>query len=389
MNKHTATAPRAKAGTSALAKLGAKAGALLTVFALTLSGCGTKTSMDIDYDVDDYVTLGQYEGLEVTIDNYEVTEEKIRAAEEEMISSTVPYIKSDETVVSADSIVNVDYVGKKDGVAFDGGTASSVNIDVAGNADADQGTGYIDGFTSALVGATVGTTVDADVTFPENYSSTDLAGQQVVFTFTINYVETAVTLDNITDEIVAQNFSDYKTVDDLYNGAKAQAEESAESSKTSATRAAVIEAVKETCKVNSFPEGLVEKRLEEYEQKYTDTYVTDGSTLEEYLSSTYGTTLEDFESQIKESLESNLTVEMIFEAIAKKEGIELDEDGYNEYTENLVTQAGVNEVADLFSIYGPNDAAGEEYLKKMYVCNKACDLCVDQAKVSVSAEDEG
>lgn len=362
--------------------------ALLALTTMMLSACGTKTSMDIDYDVEDYVTLGDYKGLEVTLtEDYETTEDDILAAEEELIANTVPYIQTEDTVVSEDSIVNVDYVGTKDGEAFDGGSASSVNIDVAGNADADQGTSYIEGFTDGLVGAEVGTTVDSEVTFPEDYSATDLAGQTVTFTFTVNYVETAVTLDNITDDIVAANFSDYKTVDELYEGAKETAEESNEAAKKSAIRSAVIDAVQEECKVNEFPEGLVEKRLEEYEDKFIATYITDGTSLEDYVSTVYSTTLEDFESDITDSIESNLTVEMIFEAIAKEEGIELDEEGYDEYTQGLVEQAGVEQVADLFSIYGPNDAAGEEYLKKMYVCNKACDLCVDEASVTISIED--
>lgn len=363
---------------------------MLAASTLALTSCGTTTSMDIDYNVEDYVTLGQYQGLEVTVTgDYDVTEEDITAAEDDLIASNIPYVQTEDTTVSEDSIVNVDYVGKQDGVEFSGGSASDVNIDVAGNADADSDSAYVDGFTSGLVGAQVGSTIDCDVTFPEDYSNSDLAGQTVVFTFTINYVESKVTVDNITDAQVADHFTDegLTTVQELYDYAKSTAEESAETTKASDIRSAVISKVQETCSVNAFPEGMVEKRLEEYEAQYEATYVTDGSTLEDYLSETYGVTLDTFEETITESLESNLTVEMLFEAIAKQEGIELDDEGFQEYCDNLVSQAGVSEIADLYSVYGSTDAAGEAYLEKMYVCNKACDYCVDSAVVTISTEE--
>lgn len=74
--------------------------------------------------------------------------------------------------------VAIDYVGKKDGVAFEGGT---------GSYDLTIGSGaFIDGFEDGLIGHTIGETVDLNLTFPEDYGSEDLAGQDVVFTVTIN-----------------------------------------------------------------------------------------------------------------------------------------------------------------------------------------------------------
>ncbi len=77
--------------------------------------------------------------------------------------------------------VNIDYVGSIDGVAFDGGSTNGAGADLV----LGSGT-YIDGFEEQIVGHSVGETFDIEVTFPENYGSSDLAGQDAVFEITLN-----------------------------------------------------------------------------------------------------------------------------------------------------------------------------------------------------------
>lgn len=130
--------------------------AALLCTSLALAGCGGKKTakIDRDYDLDKCITLGEYSGIE-----------------KEKIGDTV---KEGDTV-------NIDFVGKKDGVAFDGGS---------GNSDLTIGSGqFIPGFEAGLVGVKVGDTVDLDLTFPESYQNNpDLAGKPVVFTVTVNKI---------------------------------------------------------------------------------------------------------------------------------------------------------------------------------------------------------
>ena len=84
-------------------------------------------------------------------------------------------------VVKEGDTVNIDYTGYKDGEAFEGGSTNGAGADLT------IGSGmYIDGFEDGLIGHAVGETVDLNLTFPENYGATDLAGADVVFTVTIN-----------------------------------------------------------------------------------------------------------------------------------------------------------------------------------------------------------
>lgn len=84
------------------------------------------------------------------------------------------------TVKDGDT-VNIDYVGKIDGTAFDGGSTNGQGTDLV------IGSGsYIDDFEDQLVGAHPGDEVEVTVTFPDDYSAADLAGKEAVFDVTVN-----------------------------------------------------------------------------------------------------------------------------------------------------------------------------------------------------------
>ncbi len=97
-------------------------------------------------------------------------------------TEATPALNTDEgLVVEEGDTVNIDYTGYKDGEAFDGGSTNGAGTDLTIGSDM-----YIDGFEDGLIGHKVGETVDLNLTFPENYGATDLAGADVVFTVTIN-----------------------------------------------------------------------------------------------------------------------------------------------------------------------------------------------------------
>lgn len=117
----------------------------------------------------DEATTEESTSSEVTTDVPDTTE----------TTETAPNLDTTEgRVVEEGDTVAIDYEGKKDGVAFNGGTGSH---------DLTIGSGqFIEGFEEGLIGHTVGETVDLDLTFPENYGTEELAGEDVVFTVKIN-----------------------------------------------------------------------------------------------------------------------------------------------------------------------------------------------------------
>ena len=336
---------------------------------------------DYEYDVDDYVTLGDYKGIEVTLtDSYEVTEDSLDEYIENQVESTIGYQKDDsQTEVKSDSIVNVDYVGKQNGEAFSGGTATDQTLDVAGNCDATSKTGFIDGFTAGLVGAKVGDEIDCEVTFPDNYGATDLAGQTVTFTFTINWIGKAVTADDLTDDMVKEYF-DYDTVDDFETAMEEALVADNEEARESDIRTAVLNTVQNNATVTGVPENLLLYRLDLYVSSMETSYCSDGQTLQEYLES-LGQDYDSFIDNAKSSISESLEQELVFEAVAKAENIEIDQTEYDEYVAEIVDRFGLDSKDKLFEVYSVSGYNGEDYIKHTFLLEQGLNFCIDNAVV--------
>lgn len=154
------------------------------------------TQLSIDkLKLSDYITLGKYKGLEIKPEELKVTEEALQNLLKKKLqeSSYVTYTENITTgTVQNEDTCSIDYVGKKDGVAFEGGTGSK---------DLKIGSGtFIPGFEEGLIGKKIGSTVNLNLTFPENYHNKELQGQAVVFTVTIHKVARNVFAE-LTDEL--------------------------------------------------------------------------------------------------------------------------------------------------------------------------------------------
>ena len=346
------------------------------------------SSADITYDAGDYVSLGDYMNMEVTLDkDYQVTDDMVKNYVNNNVIANYPYyVESDKTVVENGDVANIDYEGLLDGEAFDGGTAQDYDLEIGSGS-------FIDGFEDGLIGAEVGKETDLNLTFPEDYGNSDLAGKEVVFKVTVNAIKVKqdITYDTLTDEYVTY-LSDklgasYETVSDLTSDIRTYLEEQANSSRTQAIRSAVIAKLPEVCTVNALPDGLLDARLQEYLKKFEDTYCKD-TTLEDYLSSTYNTTVDDFKTQVQSEIETELDTQLILEAIAAVENIEFDEDGFNSYVSSLVSNYGYDSEDALYENYAQTPEDGKAYLQTIYLCNKALDRVIENTNVTYNAAEE-
>ncbi|SDB25684.1 trigger factor [Pseudobutyrivibrio sp. YE44] len=374
--------------------------ALVGAMALSMVACGSKEddsdktsdqakadllaqTTPIEYDVDEYVTLGQYKDLEVTLDGtYEYTEEGFKEYIQKNLENAAIYVEDNsQKEVKEDSIVNVDYVGSRDGVAFDGGSAEDQMIDVAGNCAAGGSGGYIEGFTAGLAGHSVGEEVAYEVTFPKEYGNADLAGQTVTFTFQINYIAKALSSKSeLTDDIVKEKLG-YDTVDDYVSAMKTQFEASLQSNLESDTQTAILNAVLNNSKVSKVPEKLLQARVDMYLQVYDKQYESYGTTAKEYLEA-MGQDYDEYVKNLKKSISESTETELILEAIAKKEGLEIDEDGYKAFIGNVMSSSGATDENTFYQVYTVAGYTGERYFKQAYLTQKALDLCKESAKVN-------
>ena len=144
-----------------------------------------------DYDMSQYVEVGDYRSLTIDYEPYDLTEEDIDYAYMTFLNDYANMVDpanyvTDREVHDGDT-VSLNYCGTKDGVAFEGGTAEGYLLKIG------SGT-FIPGFEEGLIGVMPGEEIDLPLTFPEEYHAEDLAGQEVIFTCTVNGI---ITIDSI------------------------------------------------------------------------------------------------------------------------------------------------------------------------------------------------
>ncbi|MCR4743991.1 MAG: trigger factor [Lachnospiraceae bacterium] len=295
-----------------------------------LSGCGEEKDIST-IDASKYVTLGEYKGLSVSINDTTVTDEEVEeAVSGNLAAKGVMTAVTDRAVETGDT-VNIDYEGKKDGVAFDGGTAAGYDLEIG------SGT-FIDGFEDGLIGHKTGEKVALNLTFPENYSSEELAGQDVVFDVTINSISENV-VPELTDEVAKELDAEVSTKEEYIEKVRTDLEESKQTSARTAVYSELLELAQKNSEVVSgdkLPSSIVDSIAEQEKTTFESNLTAYGMTLESYLTN-FGMTEEDFNNEIRTYSESYAQQELLVHAIAKAEGIEITDEvlqnAYKEYAE--------------------------------------------------------
>ncbi|MDO5063278.1 MAG: trigger factor, partial [Peptostreptococcaceae bacterium] len=145
-------------------------------------GKGEKLVMTVEVQVKPEVKLGDYKGLEVTKVASEVTDEDIDHEIGHMLENNARLIAIEDRPVKDGDIILLDFLGKVDGVAFEGGKAENYELTVGSQS-------FIPGFEEQLIGLEIGQEKDIEVKFPEEYHSEDLKGKDAVFTVKVNEIK--------------------------------------------------------------------------------------------------------------------------------------------------------------------------------------------------------
>lgn len=308
-----------------------------------------------DINTDEYVTLGEYTGLDVTVNTYGFSDAELESQMQAEFESYVDYVDAyDYTPLQKDTvengdIVNLDYSGKKDGEAFDGGTAEGAHLEIGSGS-------FIPGFEDGLIGHTVGDAFDLPLTFPEDYTNnTDLAGQEVVFEIKINSIDERK-VPEMTDELVVAmgmlSGTQYQTIDDFREDIREYLQSTCDEQNNSEKTAAIWTAVYEKCEVKDAPQELVEDvraRIESNAQAYADYY---GMSMDDFIQQSMGMTREEYEQQALESAQKTAKEKLVVAALAKQAGIILSDEDVNEYAQKEYQEYGYTSVEEMYADIG-------------------------------------
>ena len=321
----------------------------------TLTACGSDTILFNGVKFSKYVDLGEYKGIEV-----DTSSDLLKGYYDDEILGDIAsknlYVKITEGKVKEGDTVYIDYVGKKDGVAFQGGTAENYPLTIGSNS-------FIDGFEDGLIGVEIGSTVDLNLKFPKDYGNEELNGAAVVFTVKVNYVSTTEERkpEEYYSEIGFKTLKDYE--DDVW---------------VRAIKQYLIETLKKDSKIKGYPEDDIDLVFE-FMKKGADISLKNqyNVDLETYLSA-MGSNLEAYkENAVEKQIKPDMDISLLYYYILDKENIDLTKKMVDDrITEEAKTISDEEDFRDRLIEY-----YGEYYFETMIAKDLALDFMYDNAKI--------
>ncbi|MCD7954969.1 MAG: trigger factor [Lachnospiraceae bacterium] len=321
----------------------------------------------------DYVVLGEYKGIVVQMEELgEVTDEDVLAEAEDLISYSDAVEWVTEGTVQDGDTVDITYVGTIDGEEFDGGS---------GDYELEIGSGsFIDGFEEGLIGVEVGETVDLDLTFPEDYYYTELAGQDVVFTVTVNSL---MSVPELSDDVVnTATEGEYTDVDSYLEYIRSYLEEDLQSSWDDEVLTAIYEQLAATSEITGYPQELLDYSVNEWVEYYEYYASIFSMELEDMVESYFGMTMDEFNEELEAAVQLNVQQELILKAVAETEGMEISEEEYQEGLERYAEYYGFESADEVEAYYT------ESELNLYFLLDKVYDFLQENAVIEILYETE-
>lgn len=307
------------------------------------------------------VTLPQYKGISVPAEEYTITDDELNTQINSILDQYATYDQITDRAIADGDVVNIDYVGTVDGEEFSGGNTNGRGTLVTAGSDA-----YIDDFLTQIIGHTPGEEFDVNVTFPDPYENNpDLAGKAAVFHTTINYIQGDKHVPELTDEFVSQTsaLADYGTA----QGMKDTIRTSMEDNKADNY---VLQKVLDECQFSEFPADLVDQLVDVSMAQFESQASAYGLDMET-ARSMMGYESEDAQREaMTASAQEQLKTVVMLEAIAKAEGLTVDEDALTNY---FSTNMGTSDYSAYQTYYGRG------YLCQAVLLDSAMDLVTSSA----------
>ena len=347
-------------------KLFALAASIMMLAGLT--ACGSEGVSYDKYDLDEYLEVGKYKGLTVAGYSVKVTDDEVDARiQEELEAAASSQEVAKGTAVEEGDTVNIDYVGKKDGKKFDGGSAEGYDLEIGSDS-------FIDGFEDGLIGKKIGDKVKLELTFPEDYGEESLAGQDVVFNVTINSA-TRVTVPEYDLDYV-KNTTEYKSIDAYEKAVAKTLYEEKEAEEISNQQTDLWSQVLEDTEVIQYPEKELNYYIQFNSDQIDEMAESYGVSRDDMLANYDFGSEEEFDAINEDSSKLRVKQEMLIEYIAAKEGLEYTD----EEAEEMVTsfeQMGYDE--EMVKSQTGHDM--DSYVRIELLYQKVLEFLLDNAKI--------
>lgn len=325
-------------------------GAILS-FAMLVTGCSTETLSN------EYISISKYKGVEVPkVEGIpEITDE---AVENNIKTVLNGFSKTKEITgqsAKEGDVVVLDYTTIVDGVPLDGEGTKDFELELGSGALSAE-------FEEDVIGHNKGDVYQFTQTFAEDFTNKTFAGKEVVFDITVKSINEKQTPE-LTDDFVQKISQKSKTVKEYKEEVRILLEENNQEYIFSELEEAAWAVILENTEVKSYPEDKIKKEeqtLNEHYQKGADYYKMEFSEFIKQM----GLTEKEFKQNVKEAAQTNVRENLVTEAIADREKIELSDKEYKKEEKALAKEMGYADVKEM------KKEAPEEYIKSYILRNE-------------------
>lgn len=310
------------------------------------------------------VTLGMYKGVEVEKTDVAVTDEEVDAAIDRERENNARTISVEDRAVRDGDMTIIDYEGFVDGESFEGGKDEDYPLTIG------SGT-FIPGFEEQLIGAELDKEVEVNVTFPEDYQASELAGKPAVFKCIVKEIKEKE-LPELDDEF-ASEVSEFDTLAEYREDVKKNLTERKEAEAKAAKEEKVVEAIIADAKMD-IPEAMLATQQHSMADDFAQRIRMQGITIDQYFQFT-GLTREAFLEQLRPQAEERIKSRLVLEAVAKAENLEASDE---EYTAEIKKMAEAYQMDEdkITEMIGEFE---QKSIKEDICIRKALELAVESA----------
>ena len=290
---------------------------------------GTELEFTATTEIMPKVELGDYKKLDVKKEAVKVSKKEVKETINRILKNFAEKKKVEREAKNGDEVI-IDFLGKKDGVASDGGKAEKFPLELGSKS-------FIPGFEEGLIGKKAGDELSLNLEFPKDYHAKDLAGAKVVFEVKIHEVR-----ENVEPEINEEFLSklgNFKTKEEF----EKQIEEDLKTQKQAeADEKFKDELVKKLAEVSKVPvpEILLEDQKRSIEMDMQQNLMYSGLSLEDYLDRMGKTREEWLEKDVKEAAEMRVKSGLALAELSKVEKVKSDTKELDDRIAQLKEQYG-------------------------------------------------
>jgi trigger factor len=281
---------------------------------------GERVAFSAEVDIRPEITVPDFSGIAVTVDDVEVTDEQVDNQLESLRARFGTLTGVDRAAGEGD-FVSIDLSATVGGEDVPEASTSGLSYEV-GSGD------LIDGIDDALVGLSEG----ESTTFTTKLVAGEHAGSESEVTVTVQSVKTRE-LPEVDDEF-AQLASEFDTVQELRDDLRERAARSNSMEQGAQARDKVLDALLEATEV-PLPESIVEQEVEGRKEEALHAFDHDEERLAEYLQGE-GKDRDAFDAEMREDAEKQVKIQLVLDQIAESENVQV---GEQELTQRIIYQA--------------------------------------------------